>query len=90
MLKLSDGRWLCNLCDRSFCSARNARDHFKNLHTPRTRFRCLVCENGAVYKHRKSFRNHLSKIHKIFGDRIWETYGITVVGGQEGEESQQM
>ena len=59
---LENGRVKCDICDKDFSELKNARQHFKTIHT-KANFQCEMCDkNFSALRYKK---DHIRLIHGI-------------------------
>ena len=70
---LSDGRWLCQICNQSFSRKRIATDHIEGVHIRLLSYPCEYCEELFVSRSLRrlhTFHNHReqNKLAKFLAD----------------------
>jgi hypothetical protein len=77
LVKLSDGRSRCDLCNKLFASWGNAVNHSQRLHEESESYECCICKK--VIRNKLSFRTHINMAHGIRGKNLVKSYGKLVV-----------
>ncbi|XP_074601512.1 uncharacterized protein LOC141855385 [Brevipalpus obovatus] len=80
--RLSDGRYKCSHCEKTFANSRNRKEHILALHLGHT-LPCPKC--GAKFRHRSTLRGHLLKHPKTTNGNLPNSSAINDIMDHESQ-----